>query len=210
MIGAFYQPKAVVCDLAVLATLPENEYLAGLAEIVKYGVIYDEKFFAYMEQNVDQIKRHDFETLKHLIFRSCEIKAEVVGIDEKESGLRAILNYGHTFGHAIESFNHQPGRQPVAHGAAVGIGMVCALQLSVAKLGLPQHVLDRYRVVAAKLTAIPRYTLRDTEELLTYMRRDKKNASGHILCVLLQDIGAPVIDLQVDENEIRNTLLKLC
>ena len=126
MIGAFYQPKAVVCDLNALRTLPPQEYLAGLAEIVKYGVIYDEDFFRYMEENVEKIKAQDVQVLTRLIHRSCEIKAEVVGIDEKETGLRAILNYGHTFGHAIENLNHYE----FSHGIGVSLGMRVAGRLS--------------------------------------------------------------------------------
>ncbi|MCI5600196.1 MAG: 3-dehydroquinate synthase [Hallerella porci] len=126
MIGAFYQPKAVVCDLDVLATLPDSEYLAGLAEVVKYGVIYDEKFFAFLEQNVQKILARDSEALAHIIRRSCEIKAEVVGIDEKEQGLRAILNYGHTFGHAIENLHHYE----FSHGIGVSLGMRVAARLA--------------------------------------------------------------------------------
>ena len=206
-IGFFHQPAIVCIEPAFLDTLPDAMLLDGVFEMLKTFMVGDPGRY---ESLCGMILDGTFEVLPDMIAACAEIKTAVVRRDLYDRSVRRILNLGHTFGHAIESFSHQPGRQPVAHGAAVGIGMVCALQLSVAKLGLPQHVLDRYRAVAAKLTAIPRYTLRDTEELLTYMRRDKKNASGHILCVLLQDIGAPVIDLQVDENEIRNTLLKLC
>lgn len=120
MIGAFYQPKAVICDISVLSTLPHQEFLAGLAEIIKYGVIYDAAFFDFIENHVESILNKDPEILKQLIKRSCEIKAEVVGIDEKETGLRAILNYGHTFGHAIEKLTNY---QKFSHGIAVSLGM---------------------------------------------------------------------------------------
>ncbi len=126
MIGAFYQPKAVVCDLDTLSTLPDSEYLSGLAEVVKYGVIYDETFFAYLEQNVQKILSRETESLAHIVRRSCEIKAEVVGIDEKEQGLRAILNYGHTFGHAIEKLH----RYEFSHGIGVSLGMRVAARLA--------------------------------------------------------------------------------
>ncbi len=128
MIGAFYQPKAVVCDLGALATLAENEIQAGIAEIVKYGVIYDLDFFAYMESHIEQIKEKNEEVLKKLIHRSCSIKAEVVGIDEKENGLRAILNYGHTFGHAIEKLSNY---KTYSHGIAVSLGMRVAARAAV-------------------------------------------------------------------------------
>lgn len=127
MIGAFYQPRAVVCDLSVLDTLPHQEFLAGLAEIVKYGVIYDAEFFAWLEANVAGILAKVPEVLATMVRRCCEIKAEVVGIDEKETGLRAILNYGHTFGHAIEKVTEY---EVFTHGIAVGLGMRVAARLS--------------------------------------------------------------------------------
>jgi len=127
MIGAFYQPKAVVCDLAALDTLPLQEFQAGLAEVVKYGVIYDAEFFSWLESNVAGIKARVPEVLTYMVRRCCEIKAEVVGIDEKETGLRAILNYGHTFGHAIEKITEY---EVFTHGIAVGLGMRVAARLS--------------------------------------------------------------------------------
>ena len=139
MIGAFYQPKAVVCDLDVLQTLPPAEYLAGLAEVLKYGVIYDEKFFAYLEENVQKILARDSEALTHIVRRSCEIKAEVVGIDEKEQGLRAILNYGHTFGHAIENLHHYE----FSHGIGVSLGMRVAARLAVLRRMISKEEEDR-------------------------------------------------------------------
>ncbi len=128
MIGAFYQPRAVVCDLNALSTLAENEIKAGIAEIVKYGVIYDEAFFKYMEENIAGINAKNEDVLKALILRSCSIKAEVVGIDEKENGLRAILNYGHTFGHAIEKLTDY---NMYSHGIAVSLGMRVAARAAV-------------------------------------------------------------------------------
>jgi len=127
MIGAFYQPRAVMCDLSVLKTLPEEEFYAGLAEVVKYGIIYDYDFFEWLEENASAILAKDAAALKHIVKRSCEIKAEVVGIDERELGLRAILNYGHTFGHAIEKLT---GYGKFSHGIAVGLGMRVAGRLS--------------------------------------------------------------------------------
>jgi 3-dehydroquinate synthase len=127
MIGAFYQPQAVMCDLSVLKTLPKEEFQAGLAEIVKYGIIYDCHFFEFLEKNTSALLRKDAETLKYAVKRSCEIKAEVVGIDERELGLRAILNYGHTFGHAIEKLTNF---NKLSHGIAVGLGMRIAGKLS--------------------------------------------------------------------------------
>ena len=128
--------------------------------------------------------------------------------DPHDKGIRHILNFGHTFGHAIESHSLYT-EKPISHGFAIGIGMVCALYLSVKKLGLPQDHLDHYRNVAEKMVKLPHYSLQDTEDILSFMRNDKKNATNEIRCVLLQDLGAPVIDLPIDENEIRDALLKI-
>jgi 3-dehydroquinate synthetase len=127
MIGAFYQPQAVVCDLSVLKTLPKEEFQAGLAEIVKYGIIYDCHFFEWLEKNASALLKKEAETLKYAVKRSCEIKAEVVSIDERELGLRVILNYGHTFGHAIEKLTNF---NKLSHGIAIGLGMRIAGRLS--------------------------------------------------------------------------------
>ncbi len=124
MIGAFYQPKKVLMDLDVLKTLPKEEFLSGMAEVIKYGVIWDAAFFEYLDKNREKILALDREALSHIIRRSCEIKAEVVSKDEREGGLRAILNFGHTVGHAIETAENYTMR----HGEAVAIGMVYASQ----------------------------------------------------------------------------------
>ena len=128
MIGAFYQPLGVLIDTATLATLPPVEFRAGLAEVVKYGVILDAEFFAYLEQNAAALLRHDQDVLAHVIARCCRLKADVVEQDEhEESGLRAMLNFGHTFGHAFETLS---GYGTLLHGEAVSIGMVCAARLA--------------------------------------------------------------------------------
>lgn len=206
-IGFFHQPAIVCIDPIFLDTLPDEEMFNGVFEMLKTFMIGSRERY---QQLSDMLLNGTLEITPDLLSACAEIKNAIVRQDPRDLGIRRILNLGHTFGHAIEAFSHRPGRQPIDHGAAVGIGMVCALQLSVDKLGFPQSLLEGYRAVAAKLTPMPRYTLRDTEELLAYMRSDKKNASGHIRCVLMQDIGAPVIDFQVDENEIRNALMKLC
>lgn len=185
MIGAFYQPRAVVCDLSVLSTLPENEYLAGLAEIVKYGVIYDEEFFTYMEQHVDAIKNHDYDVLRHLIFRSCQIKAEVVGIDEKEAGLRAILNYGHTFGHAIEKLT---GYNMYSHGIAVSLGMRVAARASVL-LGIMSAEAEARQNKLLDALQFPKTYDVDTEAAWNAMSVDKKAEKGTRVYILPTEIG---------------------
>lgn len=185
MIGAFYQPKAVVCDINVLGTLPENEYQAGLAEIVKYGVIYDEEFFLYMENHIKEIKAHDFATLKHLIFRSCQIKAEVVGIDEKEAGLRAILNYGHTFGHAIEKLTHY---EQFSHGIAVSLGMRVAARASVL-LGKMDESNEKRQNALLDALGFPRSFNVNTEAAWNAMAIDKKAEKGKRVYILPTKIG---------------------
>jgi 3-dehydroquinate synthetase len=192
MIGAFYQPRAVVCDISVLSTLNDTEYLAGLAEIVKYGVIYDEEFFRYLEGNVNAIKSRDFNALKHMIFRSCQIKAEVVGIDEKESGLRAILNYGHTFGHAIEHEARLHGAD-ITHGEAVAMGIVLAAELSE-RLGLAQKGLSAQLKADFSRLGLPVDCPYPVEDLVEALRKDKKAvAGGKVKFVLLRAPGDVVL-----------------
>ena len=205
-VGFFHQPNITCIDPLFLDTLPDEELLGGVFEMLKTFLIGNPEQYQALG---DMLLGGTLEVRADMIAACAEIKSAVVKADPKDQGIRHILNLGHTFGHAIESFSHHEGQQPLGHGMAVGVGLVCALYLSVKKLGLATEHLDRYRQVAAKLTQLPQYTLKDTEEILTYMRQDKKNASGEIRCVLLQDIGAPVIDIAVDENEIRDSLLKI-
>ena len=186
MIGAFYQPQRVICDLATLDTLPQRELLAGLAEVIKYGPIADAEFLAWLEAHMDQLLARDRAALKHAIQRSCEIKAWVVGQDEKESGLRAILNYGHTFGHAIES---GLGYGEWLHGEAVGAGMVMAADLS-ARLGLiDEATSQRIRALIAR-TGLP-VTAPDlgADRYLELMQVDKKAEGGEIRFVVIGPLG---------------------
>jgi 3-dehydroquinate synthase len=183
MIGAFYQPQQVVCDLAVLDTLPDREMSAGLAEVIKYGACIDVEFLSWLERNVDALRARDRAALAHAVRRCCEIKAEVVGADEKEAGLRAILNFGHTFGHAIEA---GMGYGAWLHGEGVGCGMVMAAELS-ARLGLISSAFAR-RIEA--LTARAGLPVRGPAALtpgryLELMRVDKKAEGGDIRFVLL-------------------------
>jgi 3-dehydroquinate synthase len=187
MIGAFYQPQRVVIDLDTLATLPERELKAGLAEIIKYGPIADMAFFAWLETNIGALLAREPSALAHAVRRSCEIKAQVVGADERESGLRAILNFGHTFGHAIEA---GLGYGAWLHGEAVGCGMVLASTLS-AELGLiepalaarVQRLVERAGLpVLAPALPMPRW--------FELMRVDKKAAGGDIRYVLLNAPGS--------------------
>ena len=205
-VGFFHQPEVTCVEPAFLDTLPRRELYNGLFEMLKTFIIGDPEQY---ERLCQMIMSGMLALGGEAIAACAEIKSAVVKADPEEHGTRRILNFGHTFGHAIEAYSHEKGRKTIPHGIAVGIGMEAALYLSVKKLALPQEVLDKYRATALKLTALPHYTLQDTEGLLGYMRQDKKNARGEIRCVLLQELGAPVIDLAVDENEIRDALLNI-
>lgn len=194
MIGAFYQPLLVVCDLDVLNTLPAREMSAGLAEIIKYGPIADMAFFDWIEANVDALMQREPQALMHAIKRSCEIKAWVVGQDERESGLRAILNFGHTFGHAIES---GMGYGKWLHGEGVGCGMVMAAHLSC-RLGLVDAAfverLTRLVERAGLPVKAPVLAADDNAaRYLELMRIDKKSEGGEIRFVLIDGPGSAVV-----------------
>ncbi len=190
MIGAFYQPQAVLADTATLATLPDRELSAGLAEVIKHGAIIDAEFFRWQEQNMARLVGRDDKALAHAIRRSCEIKADVVRQDEREGGLRAILNFGHTFGHAIEA---GLGYGEWLHGEAVGCGMVMAADLSV-RLGYlaPE---DGARIVALVQAAGLPTVAPDLGEQrwLDLMEVDKKNEGGQIKFILLRPLGTATI-----------------
>ena len=190
MIGAFYQPVRVLCDLDTLQTLPERELSAGLAEVIKYGPIADMAFLDWIEANLDALRARDPQALAHAIRRSCEIKANVVGQDEREAGLRAILNFGHTFGHAIEA---GMGYGEWLHGEAVGCGMVMAARLSQA-LGLcDEAFVQRLHGVVARAglpTVAPVIDAADNAgRYLALMRLDKKSEAGDIKFVLVNGQG---------------------
>ncbi|WP_334136172.1 3-dehydroquinate synthase [Tepidimonas sp.] len=189
MIGAFYQPLRVVCDLDTLATLPPREYSAGLAEVIKYGPIYDLAFLDWIEAHIERLCARDADALAYAVRRSCEIKAAVVGQDERESGLRAILNFGHTFGHAIEA---GLGYGQWLHGEAVGCGMVMAATLSQ-RLGRvsPTFVRRLTRLIAAAglPTRAPRLGSDNAARYLALMRVDKKADAGAIRFVVVDEAG---------------------
>ena len=194
MIGAFYQPLQVVCDLDVLATLPSRELSAGLAEIIKYGPIADMAFLEWMEANLDDLLAREPEALAHAIRRSCEIKARVVSQDERESGLRAILNFGHTFGHAIES---GLGYGEWLHGEGVGCGMVMAAHLSE-QLGLVDRFfverLTRLVLRAGLPVRAPVLSTGDNAgRYLELMRIDKKSEAGEIRFVVIDGPGQAAV-----------------
>ena len=206
MIGAFYQPKKVLMDLDVLKTLPREEFLSGIAEVIKYGVIRDAALFDYLDKNRDKILSLDPDALSHIIKRSCEIKAEVVSKDEREGGLRAILNFGHTIGHAIETAENYTMR----HGEAVAIGMVYASRLAhrtgLCVASVPERVerLIKSYGLPANLTALSRQP--SVTELTDTMQVDKKAEGGKVKFVLPSKIGEVVITNQWDEGVLKEVL----
>jgi 3-dehydroquinate synthase len=204
MIGTFWQPRLVLIDVETLKTLPEREMLAGLAEVMKYGVIWDENLFDFLEVNKEKILNCERDALIHIIERSCEIKAEVVSQDEREAGLRAILNYGHTIGHAIETVTKY---KRFLHGEAVAVGMNLEARLS-AKLGL----IDENQVSRIK-TLIESYGLPSsipsdisTSSLLLSMKLDKKAVAGELRFILPEKIGSVRIEKGVPEKAIREVM----
>ena len=190
MIGAFYQPHRVICDLATLDTLPARELRAGLAEVIKYGPIADPVFWAWLEANIDSLLAGNRAAMAHAVKRSCEIKANVVSQDERESGVRAILNFGHTFGHAIEA---GLGYGQWLHGEAVACGMVLASDLS-AELGLiPGSSAARLRQLISKAGLPVQAPRMPIEQWFDLMRVDKKATDGDIRYVLLEGDGRAVM-----------------
>lgn len=186
LIGAFNQPQAVLIDPATLRTLPVREWVAGLAEVIKYGVIADLLFFEYLEQHIDQILKLDDESVAHIVKRSCEIKAQVVSEDEREADRRRILNFGHTIGHALESLG---GYKGLIHGEAVAVGMVYEADLARHLGYCTQDVVDRLRrmVEVAGLPArLPDVSFQD---LWNAMQQDKKVSAGTIFCVVPDSLG---------------------
>ena len=203
MIGAFYQPQAVIMDMAVLKTLDKREISAGLAEVIKYGLIWDKDFFDHLESHIEDLKNLNCMQLEQAIYRSCEIKAEVVSQDEKESGLRAILNLGHTFAHAIENCL---GYGEWLHGEAVGCGMILAAEVSLAHQWLNKHEFDRIiNVVKEAGLPISKPNI-SKQDLLEAMRLDKKNKNQDIYLVLQQGIGKAIVTKDYSFSELEKVL----
>jgi 3-dehydroquinate synthase len=200
MIGAFHQPAAVIADTATLSTLPAREYTAGLAEVVKYGAIVDLGFLAWLEDHVEALLAREPSALAHAIRRSCELKADIVARDERESGVRALLNFGHTFGHAIES---AAGYGRWLHGEAVALGMVLAARYSVRTGRIDAHEAQRLETLLARMglpVESPAFAL---DTWLDYMGRDKKNENGHITLILLEALGRAVVAKDTPQAELR-------
>ena len=191
MLGAFYQPQRVIADLDTLSTLPDRELSAGLAEVIKYGPIADAGFLLWLEAHMDALRARDPAALAYAVQRSCEIKAWVVGQDERESGLRAILNFGHTFGHAIET---GLGYGEWLHGEAVGCGMVMASELSVRLGMMPVAFLGRMRTLIERAgLPVQAPASLGVERFMNLMRVDKKAEDGEIRFVLIEQLGRAVM-----------------
>lgn len=204
MIGAFYQPQCVLIDVDTLNTLPDREFSAGLAEIIKYGLIQDANFFEYLELNIEKLIARDSETIIYAIKRSCEIKAAIVAKDEKETGLRAILNFGHTFGHAIETAQ---GYGKWLHGEAVGAGMLMAAYLSHLNGALSKNDIKRiyHLIKKAKLPVQPPKDMTQAQ-WIDLMSVDKKVLSGQLRLVLLKNIGHAYVTTDFSQADLWRTL----
>ncbi|MBM3837222.1 MAG: 3-dehydroquinate synthase [Verrucomicrobia bacterium] len=208
LVGAFYQPRFVLCDLATLDSLPAREFRAGLAEVIKYGIIYDAALFRRLERDLEKILRRDRETLSAVVARCCQIKAEVVSQDETESGLRAILNFGHTIGHAIEAIS---GYGKHLHGEAISIGQVAAARISAEQFGLPARDAERIRTLFARagLPTEISLTAARLERLFNAMKLDKKVRSGEIKFVVVKKIGQASFGHRVPADLIERVLIDL-
>jgi 3-dehydroquinate synthase len=188
LVGAFHQPRLVLCDLDTLETLPAREFRAGLAEVIKYGIIHDSELFKRLEVVMPRLLEREPDTLSSVIARCCQIKAGVVGQDETESGLRAILNFGHTVGHALEAIS---GYKKMLHGEAIAIGQVIAAKLSTGLTGFPAKDAERIRTLFERAGLPTGINLPATqvEKLVEAMRHDKKVAEGEIKFVLVNKLG---------------------
>jgi 3-dehydroquinate synthase len=204
MVGAFWQPAGVLIDTATLATLPDREYRAGLAEVVKYGVILDAAFFAFLEANVARINSRDAAALVTIIERCCRLKADVVEQDEREeTGLRAVLNYGHTFCHAIEAVS---GYGELLHGEAVSIGMMCAARLAERLGRIDAGLGQRQQALLAALKLPVDVPALDHDSLLAAMQRDKKVEHGRLRFVLPTKLGHVELVGDIDPAEVQASL----
>jgi 3-dehydroquinate synthase len=205
LVGSFYQPRLVLADLSSLDSLPDREFRAGLAEVIKYGIIYDARLFRTLERDMEKLLRREPKVMAAIVARCCEIKADVVGQDETESGLRAILNFGHTIGHGLEAISRY-GKY--LHGEAISIGQVAAARLSSRILGFPESEAERVKAifVRARLPVTVRLSASQKSALFDAMRLDKKVSSGEIKFVLAREIGKVEFGVKVPSAEIEAVL----
>jgi 3-dehydroquinate synthase len=202
-VGAFYPPRLVLADLDLLRSLPPREFRSGLYEIVKCGVIGDPELFRFLERNLAAVSARTPAALEYVLWRSAALKARVVSRDEKESGLREILNFGHTFGHALETVTRY---RRFRHGEAVGWGMLCAAQLAVECGTLPARDAERIARAVASVGALPAWPAVSTARLIAAMRADKKSRGGRLRFVLPTRIGHAETVSGVPENLVRRVL----
>ena len=208
LIGSFHQPLAVIIDINLLKTLPKREFLAGLVEVIKYGLIKDDKFFQYIEKNYKKILKYDQSSLKEIIIKSCEIKSEIIRNDEKENGQRALLNLGHTFGHAIESFGNYDGT--IIHGEAISIGICLAFKLSN-KMGFCSPIETTRVINLLKNLKLPTSFMDlsisiTTSKMLEKFKYDKKNKNNQLTFILNERIGKSFIKNNMDINVLTKFL----
>ena len=204
MIGAFHQPCAVIADVAVLDTLPDRELRAGLAEVIKHAVALDVPFMAWLEKNVEKLLARERASLTYAVRRCCELKAGIVAADEREAGMRALLNFGHTFGHAIEAGT---GYGTWLHGEAIAAGMVMGAELSM-RLGLiGKHEVERLRRLITRAGLSPNGPPLAPEKLMELMALDKKAAQGKVRFVLLERIGRAALRGGLDERLVRDAIV---
>lgn len=211
LIGSFYQPKQVLADLSLLHTLSEREYKAGYAEIVKYGIIGDKKFFHWLDQHTDHINQRDITILRESVECSCKAKATIVAQDERESGIRALLNLGHTFGHALEAECAYDGS--LVHGEAVSVGMVLAMQYShkigVCSKAACEAVIHHLHAVELPTTLSDIRPNWEAANLLQHMYQDKKLENGQLVLILTRDIGDAYIAKEIDGASVQQFLQEI-
>lgn len=205
LVGAFHQPRLVLCDLDTLRTLPARDFRAGIGEVIKYGIIRDAQFFKKLERDLPRLLRHDRTTLASVIARCCQIKAEVVGQDERETGLRAILNFGHTIGHGLEAIS---GYGKYLHGEAISIGQVAAAKISESLAGLPAEHTARITALfeQAGLPVSVKLSSAQIRKLLAVMKLDKKVTGGEIRFVLANRIGKVITGQPVPAAVVKKSL----
>jgi 3-dehydroquinate synthase len=203
MIGAFYQPSVVVIDTATLTTLPTREYVSGIAEVVKYGAIRSTELLAWIEEHAESLLRRDADAVTHAIYESCRIKSSIVALDERETGERILLNFGHTFGHAIEV---GMGYGSWLHGEAVSAGMVLAAKLSTRITGMPVTDQNRLRLLLARLALPVDPPALGADRYLELMAQDKKVDAGSLRFVLLEALGRATVRKNVPLAELHALL----
>lgn len=202
ILGAFHQPKLVYINVETLKTLPQEQFVSGMGEVIKHGIIRDSEFFDYLEKNKDSIKTLDSETLISMDKINCQIKAKVVEQDEKENGLRAILNFGHTIGHAVESaYNFK-----MTHGECVGLGMIAASNVAYTRNMIDADTLGRIENILAEYGFKTRVKLPDNNKILEFMHKDKKKIRGSLKFVLPLEIGTVMQTTDVTREEIYSAL----